>query len=241
VGDVVWARFRSPAGRLLERPVGELRGERLEEREPVWEPQRYKGRRAIATWWRLTDRARHAGCATLGALRAAEALEFDPQVVTFAAWPVRLGWSNKGGDDGWVPDFFARLTGGQAALVVCPPGGGTTPGWAATLDMLTAAGQQAGWGLRVHQDDGDAVAARNRQRLARWRHARLADPATAQVLHEMFARPRPFGEGVAASGLPQLPTLARGHHMIWNRQLLIDWSRPFLPARSLAWSARTVD
>ena len=87
----MWAQVRSRAGRLLERPVGALRGERLEDLEPVWQPQRYQGRQAIATWWRPAGQARHAGCATLGALEAALALEADPEVVTFAAWPVRLG------------------------------------------------------------------------------------------------------------------------------------------------------
>jgi hypothetical protein len=236
VGGVVWAQFRSPSGRLIERPVGQLRKEQLEKYEPVWQPERYKGRRAIATWWRLAGEARHAGCATLGALEAAVSLEFDPQVVTFAAWPVRLGWA--GSEDGYVPDFFARLTNGQGQLLVRRPGGGAAAGWAATLELLQTAGQEAGWQVRVHQEDADdEVAARNRQRLSRWRHARLADADTAQVLHQVFTRPRPLIDGVTASGLPKLPTVAKAHHLIWTRELLIDWTKPYVPARSLVWSA----
>ncbi|MFI1126889.1 TnsA-like heteromeric transposase endonuclease subunit [Streptomyces hygroscopicus] len=235
MGDAVWAQVRSSAGRVLERPVSALRRERLEDHEPVWTPERYRGRRAIATWWRVTDQARHAGCATLGALDAAVSLEFDPQVVAFAAWPVRLGWA--GSEAGYVPDFFVRLDDGQARLV-CRPGGGISSGWAATLELLEAAGRQAGWQVRVHEGAEDAVLAQNRQRLSRWRHARLADANTARVLHQVFARPRSFAAGVKASGLPELPTVAKGLHLIWSRGLLIDWTQPFVPARSLVWSPK---
>nr|WP_237539546.1 TnsA-like heteromeric transposase endonuclease subunit [Streptomyces sp. SID4951] len=229
------AQVRSRAGRLLERPAQGLRGEALEEHEPVWQPERYQGRRAIATWWHLAGQHRHAGCATLGALEAALSLEADPEVVTFASWPVRLGWA--GGDgDGYVPDFFARLNGGQARLLVCRPGDGTSDRWAATLKLLEAAGQQAGWQVRVHEGASEAVVTRNLQRLSRWRHTRLADADTARVLHEVFSRPRPLRDGVAASGLPELATVARALHLIWRRELLIDWSAPFVPARSLVWS-----
>ena len=235
MSDVVWAQVRSRAGRLLERPACELRQERLEEHEPVWQPERYQGRRAIATWWQLADQARHAGCATLGALEAAQSLEFDPQVVTFAAWPVRLSWA--GSRTGYVPDFFVRLEDGQARLLVCRPGDGVASSWGATLELLEAAGRQAGWQVRVYAGVEDAVVARNRQRLSRWRHARLEDADTARILHQVFARQRPFAEGVGASGLPELPTVAKALHLIWSRSLLIDWARPFVPARSLVWSA----
>ncbi|MEU1691237.1 TnsA-like heteromeric transposase endonuclease subunit [Streptomyces hirsutus] len=234
MGDVVWAQVRSRAGRLLERPVGELCREQLELHDPVWQPERYRGRRAIATWWRLADQARHAGCGTLRAREAALSLEFDPQVVTFAAWPVRLSWA--GGAPGHVPDFFVRQADGQATLLVCQPGDGTSSRWAQTLELLEAAGRQAGWGVRVYNGAEDAVVARNRQRLSRWRHTRLRDAETARILHDVFARPLPFAEGVRASGLPELPTVARALHLIWSRGLLIDWTKPFIPAHSLVWS-----
>ncbi|MFD3580507.1 TnsA-like heteromeric transposase endonuclease subunit [Streptomyces sp. NPDC058644] len=232
MSDVVWAQFRSPAGRLLERPVSQLHAERLEERQGVWEPPRYRGRRAITTWWRPADRPGHVGCATLGALEAALSLEFDAQVAAFASWPVRLRWAES--TDGYIPDFFARLYDGQARLLVRRPfGGAAGAGWKARLELVTAAGHQAGWRVRVH-DAEDAVVVRNRQRLARYRHARLADADTARVLHEVFARPRPFDEGIAASGLPPMATVARGLHLVWTGDLLIDWSTPFVPGRSLA-------
>ncbi|MFF9127972.1 TnsA-like heteromeric transposase endonuclease subunit [Streptomyces sp. NPDC014889] len=238
MAEVVWAQFRSPAGRLLERPVGQVRGERLEEREEVWRPARHRGRRAIATWWRPAGQAGHVGCATLQALQAAVALEFDPQVAAFAGWPVRLGWA--GSDQGYVPDFFVRLANGRARLVVCRSSGRAGAGWEETLRLLTAAGEQAGWEVRVYAGSDSDVAARNRQRLSRYRHARLADRDTAQTLHQAFARPRPFAEGVSASGLPELATVARGLHLIWTRELAIDWDAPFVPARSLVWSPREV-
>ncbi|MGW2785947.1 TnsA-like heteromeric transposase endonuclease subunit [Streptomyces populi] len=232
--DVVWAQVRSRAGRLLERPVRELGRERMEELDPVWEPERYQGRRAIATWWKLSDRSRHAGCATLGALEAAQSLEFDLQVVTFAAWPVRLNWAGRPGS--YVPDFFARLRDGSGRLLVCRPST-AGPRWAETLELVEVAGRQAGWQVREYAPAQDAVLAGNIKRLSRWRHTRLYDADAAQVLHQVFARPQPFLPGVKASGLPELPTVAKALHLIWSRSLLIDWTKPFVPARSLAWSA----
>lgn len=239
MAEVVRAQYRSPAGRLLERPVSQVRQEPLEERDEVWRPMRYQGRRAIATWWRPAEQVRHAGCATLGALEAAVALEFDPQVVSFAGWPVRLAW--EGSTQGYVPDFFARLKDGRARLVVCGPSDRATDGWQETSRLLEATGEQAGWEVRVHPGPDDAaVAAQNRQRLSRYRHARLADADTAHLLHQVFAQPRPFADGVRASGLPELTTVARALHLIWMRELLIDWSAPFAPARSLVWSPQGV-
>lgn len=238
VAEVVWAQFLSPAGRLLEKPVSQVRQERLEERGEVWSPTRYRGRRAIATWWRPAGQARHAGCATLGALEAAVSLEFDPQVVSFTGWPVRLAWA--GSAQGYVPDFFARLADGRARLLVCRPSERATSGWEETARLLEAAGEQAGWEVRVHPGADGTAAAVNRQRLSRYRHARLADADTARVLHQVFARPRPFADGVKASALPELATVARALHLVWVRELLIDWSAPFVPARSLVWSPQGV-
>ncbi|MFD5748956.1 TnsA-like heteromeric transposase endonuclease subunit [Streptomyces sp. NPDC127033] len=237
MNDVVWAQFRSCSGRLIERPVQQLREEKLEERAGVWEPPRYRGRRAITTWWRPVDRAGHVGCATLGALEAAISLEFDPQVTAFASWPVRL--FRAGSTDGYVPDFFARLRNGQACVLVRRPSGGAASGetWGRTLKLVAAAGAQAGWQVRVHEGD-DAVVTRNRQRLARYRHERMACPDTARVLREVFTRPRSFDGGIQASGLPRLSTAACGLHLIWRGELLIDWNRPFTPGRSLVWTRR---
>ncbi|MFJ4031516.1 hypothetical protein [Streptomyces griseoluteus] len=237
MAEVVWAQFLSPAGRLLERPLSQVRQERLEERAEVWRPTRYRGRRAIATWWRPAGQARLAGCATLGALEAALSLEFDPQVVSFTGWPVRLAWADS--SEGYVPDFFARLADGRARLLVCQKASErAADGRGETARLLVAAGEQAGWEVRVHPGAEGTAAAANRHRLCRYRHTRLADEDTARVLHRVFARPRPFAEGVAASAMPELATMARALHMIWVRELLIDWSTPFVPARSLAWSPR---
>ncbi|MFI1654783.1 TnsA-like heteromeric transposase endonuclease subunit [Streptomyces sp. NPDC020472] len=238
VSEVVWAQVLSRAGRLVERPVRELRGERLEEYEAVWQPPRYQGRRAIATWWRPADRARHVGCAHLGALGAAVSLEADRDVVAFASWPMRLHWADDAG--GYVPDFFVRLADGRARLLVCRPAGGSPQRWEAAAELLEAAGKQADWQVRVHEGTADPVVFSNLQRLSRWRHTRLADADTARVLRKVFAEPQPLAVGVRASGLPELPTVAKAHHLIWTRELLIDWSSPYMPHRSLVWAPEGV-
>lgn len=234
MGDVVWAEFHSPAGRLVRRPVSQVAREALEEREPVWRPVQYRGKRAIATWWRLADAARHAGCATLDALAAARWLDFDPEVATFTAWPLRLSWAD--GHGSYVPEFFARLSDGQGRLVVCVPGGRAGADWPQTLQLLDAVRRQAGWQVRVHTP-ADAVAAENQRRLSRYRHPRLADEDAAWRIHAVFAVPQCLAQGVAAAGLPRLSAMAQAHHLIWKRELLIDWSVPFVPDRSLVWSS----
>ncbi|WP_328842838.1 TnsA-like heteromeric transposase endonuclease subunit [Streptomyces sp. NBC_00258] len=234
MSDVVWAEFHSSAGRLVRRPVGQVQHEELEEREPVWKPVQYRGKRAIATWWRPAGAARHAGCATLEGLSAARSLDFDPEVAAFTAWPVQLSWADSHG--ACVPDFFARLTNGRARLVVRTPGGQAGADWLQTLRLLDAARRQAGWQLQVHTPP-DAVTAENQRRLSRYRHPRLADADAARLLHAVFATPMSLVQGVADSGLPDLSAVAQAHHLIWKRDLLIDWSVPFVPARSLVWSS----
>ncbi|MFE4956183.1 TnsA-like heteromeric transposase endonuclease subunit [Streptomyces sp. NPDC056653] len=238
MGEVVWAEFNSAAGRLRRQRAGEVCGEALETRKPVWKPVQYRGRRAIATWWRPAGSARHVGCAHLTALQTAQELEFDPQVVSFAAWPVRL--MSLDGGTVVVPDFFARLRSGEGCLVVCPPGGGfgDVPE-SAEMRLLNAACEQGGWQLRVGPAPSEVIAA-NRRRLSRYRHSRLADEQASQVLHAVFMRPQVLAEGIAASGLPRLSAMAQAHHLIWTRELLIDWERPFAPLSSPVWSAKAV-
>ncbi|MFJ8077038.1 TnsA-like heteromeric transposase endonuclease subunit [Streptomyces sp. NPDC096176] len=238
MGEVVWAEFNSAAGRLRRQRVGEVHGEALETRKPVWKPVQYRGKRAIATWWRPAEAALHVGCAHLTALQTAQELEFDPQVASFAAWPVRL--MSRDGGTVVVPDFFARLRSGQGCLVACPPVGETgNVQESAERQLLNAACEQAGWQLRVSPGPGEVVAA-NRRRLSRYRHPRLADAQAAQVLHAVFTRPQVLAEGIAASGLPRLSAMAQAHHLIWTRELLIDWERPFAPSSSPVWSATAV-
>lgn len=238
MGGAVWAEFNSAAGRLRRRPVAKVRGEALEWREPVWRPVQYRGKRSIGTWWRLADTPRHAGCANLGAWRAAQELDFDPLVATFASWPLRLGSPDSGCVA--VPDFFARLRSGEGCLVVCPPDAQQVRGkkWQEQMRLLQTAVGQTGWQLRVVSDAHPVVAA-NRRRLSRYRHARWADERAARVLHEVFAHPLSFAEGVASSGLPRLEATGRAHHLIWTQELVIEWERPFAPADSLVVSARS--
>ncbi|MFJ9765553.1 hypothetical protein ACIRUY_17225 [Streptomyces erythrochromogenes] len=239
MGGAVWAEFNSAAGRLKRCAVAEVRGEALEWREPVWRPVQYRGKRSIATWWRLADVPRHAGCANLGVWRAAQELDFDPSVATFASWPVRLGSPDNGCVA--VPDFFARLRSGEGCLVVCLSDAQQVQGgtWQERMRLLQTAAGETGWQLRVVSGAHPVVEA-NRRRLSRYRHARWADERTTRILHEVFARPLPFAEGIASSGLPRLEAAGRAHHLIWTQELVIDWERLFAPVDSLVVSARSV-
>ncbi|MET9378822.1 hypothetical protein ABZX98_32595 [Streptomyces sp. NPDC002992] len=160
-------------------------------------------------------------------------------MATFASWPLRLGSPDHGSVV--VPDFFARLRSGEGCLVVCPPQTREARGetWLGQMGLLQTAAGQTGWQLRGVSDI-DAVVAANRRRLSRYRHARWADERATRVLHEVFARPLPFAEGIESSGLPRLEATGRAHHLIWTQELVIDWERPFAPADSLVVSGRSV-
>lgn len=228
----VEAEFFEGRGRLARLPVQRAVGEPLEERGAVWEPRAHRGRRSILTWWWSSTTGRLVGCASLERQQVAVELDFDRQVVGFTHWPVRLWWSCGGEDRSLVADFVARTADGQRHVVVCPPAK-PGPGWGATVTVLRDACTAAGWRLRL-PGASTPVRAANLRRAAQYRHPRHQDDASEKALLEAFTRPRPLLEGVAATGLPAAPTLARAYHLVWAQRLSFDWEAPLLPTSVLA-------
>lgn len=234
----VEAQFLDVHGRRVTAPVKALAGEPLEERGSVWEPGSHRGRRGIATWWWAATTGKLVGCASLERQRAAVELDFDPAVVAFSGWPVRLAWTSDGERHELVADFVARTRDGGRALVVCPPGlwepQGTGPGWDEVEQVLQEACRRAGWQLRLPRP-GSRLRTANLLRAAHYRHPRHRDPETEQALLAAFARPRPLQEGAAASGLPTASALKRAYHLVWAQLLRFDWEQqPLLPTSIVA-------
>ncbi|MEU2389025.1 TnsA-like heteromeric transposase endonuclease subunit [Streptomyces sp. NPDC012461] len=220
---------RNGAGREVQVPAEQAGTVELLDREPVWVPLRHPSERSIVTYWWSATTSRHVGCRSLQRLSMAMLLDFHPQVSDFAAWTARLEWVERGRVRRFVPDFFVRTAQGATVVVACPSASGASKRWEKQRQVLEQACSAAGWQLgspRLPQ--GHALT--NLRWVARYRHPRNADEAVQHRLLAAFARPRPLLDGVEACGVPRLTALPRLYHLLWRRELSLDWSVPLNPA-----------
>jgi hypothetical protein len=66
--------------------------------------------------------------------------------------------------------------------------------------------------------------------VSRYRHPRYADAAMKRALLDTFKAPVGLLEGLENAGLPPLQTLPRLYHLMWRRELRMDWSISLGPA-----------
>ncbi|MFE0824249.1 TnsA-like heteromeric transposase endonuclease subunit [Streptomyces sp. NPDC058847] len=220
---------RNSAGREVQVPAEQAGTVEMFDREPVWVPLRHPSERSIVTYWWAATTGKHVGCRSLQRLSMAMLLDFHPRVSDFAAWTARLEWTERGHTRRFVPDFFVRTARGATVVVSCPPASGASGRWEKQRKVLEQACEAAGWQLgspRLPQ--GHALA--NLQWVARYRHPRYADEAVEQQVLAAFSRPRPLLEGVEGCGVPRLAALPRLYHLLWRRELSVDWSVPLNPA-----------
>lgn len=133
-----------------------------------------------------------------------------------AGRPVRLLWRNSRGlVRSWVPQLFARYRDGTALLADCPsrPDAGGERALAAAEAVRTAC-QDIGWSYRRLPPLDEALAA-NLKWLAGYRHPRhRGRTGLLEAVVDVFARPRPLVEGVAAAGDP-IEVLPAAFHALW--------------------------
>jgi hypothetical protein len=225
--QVVHARA---SGRGTERvPASEAGGLEVTRLEPVWRPLRHPSERSIVTlWWAATTRSL-VGCRSMDRLSMAMVLDFNPHVVDLSAWTAKLVWTDRGRPRTIVPDFFVGTAAGKTLVVHCPPAVGPTRRWARQQEILHEAAAATGWQVATPRLPTPTALA-NLRWVARYRHPRYGDRDVEQALLAAFAHAQPLQEGVRATGLPRLTTLPRLYHLIWKRQLRMDWSRPLGPA-----------
>ncbi|MEU6182957.1 MULTISPECIES: TnsA-like heteromeric transposase endonuclease subunit [Streptomyces] len=219
---------RNGAGREVQVPADQAGVVELLDREPVWVPLRHPSERSIVTYWWSATTGKHVGCRSLQRLSVAMLLDFHPHVTDFAAWTARLEWSERGRARRFVPDFFVRTAQGATVVVACPPASGPGGRWERQRQVLEQACQETGWQLgspRVPQ--GGALA--NLRWVARYRHPRNADREVEEKLLAAFARPLSLMDGVQATGMPRLAVLPQLYHLLWRRQLTMNWSVPLGP------------
>ena len=221
--------FNETGDRRVTTPVARAGGVPLARREAVWQPSRHPAERSVTTLWWAATTGRLVGCRSLDRLTMAMVLDFNPAVVELQAWSAQLRWQEKGRARTLVPDFFVRTAQGATVVVSCPPTAGPSQRWARQVEVLKEACAEAGWQMGTPRLP-TAMALANLRWVARYRHPRCHDPAVARSLRAVFAQPRPLAEGVRATGLPKLSTLPRLYHLLWRRELGIDWSRALGPA-----------
>jgi hypothetical protein len=147
-------------------------------------------------------------------------MDFDLDIVAFAAQPFWLQWHDGKRQRRHAPDYFARRDDGTGVVVDCRPVGRISPRDAAVFHATRRACSAVGWHyVLVHAHDPVVVA--NVRWLAAYRHPRHHDPQTATTLLEVFAQPMPLLAGAGRVGDPigVLPVLC---HLLWTGRLRVD-------------------
>lgn len=230
----VRVRHRDDLGRERLVPAAALRGAPVE-RWPVLNEQRpYKGRKSkVSQWWSSTTK-KDILCRSKEHAYAAMFLDRDPDIAYLGSASLQVECAQ---DDGMVvvePAFLARTVGGQQLFYLyCPAGRDPEEReWA----LARAAADEAGWQVRAAQAPAGQLR-RNIYIVSQFRHDEYCDEAAKDVLLEVFASPRPAGEGADAAGLPPGQGRARCWHLLWTGALATDWERPLTPD-SMVWAAR---
>ncbi|KQY39652.1 transposase [Nocardia sp. Root136] len=185
---------------------------------PVFRGQRHNP----GLYWSATT-SRHVGYESWLERDEAMALDFDPDVVGYAAQPFWLFWHDGQRTRSHAPDFFARRADGTGVVIDCRPTTRIKPRDEAAFSITQQACTEAGWVYR-RVAEHDPVWLSNVQWLGGYRHPRHRIDPTAAALTAAFARPRPLIEGVRSVGDPVaiMPVL---HHLMWSRELVADLSQ----------------
>lgn len=112
-------RFVDAEGLERQEPLEDCLLEPFEAAQPVRPMPSYWGQRNWPGWYWSATTGRHIGYESWLERDHAIALDFDPDVVAFAAKPCRLLLRVDGRVCWHVPDFFARNANGTAKVVDC--------------------------------------------------------------------------------------------------------------------------
>ena len=116
-------------------------------------------------------------------------LDFDPDVVGFAAQPFWLLWTAPEGKPcAHAPDYFARSAGGSALVMDCRPADRIKPRDADAFAVTRAACELVGWRYEVAGSPSPVVVG-NVRWLSGYRHPRHDLPPVAAALQAAFAAP----------------------------------------------------
>ncbi|EWM09700.1 hypothetical protein KUTG_00004 [Kutzneria sp. 744] len=190
---------------------------------PVRRFPSYKGQRHyIGQWWTATT-STLVGFESWLERDRLMLLDFDPDTVSLASQPFWLFWTTAGGRSrSHAPDYFARLTDGNALVLDCRPLDRIKPKDEVAFEATRAACELLGWRYEIVGAPPEMLLA-NIRWLAGYRHPRHDLPVVAETLRAVFSRPMPLLDGAEAAGDPiaVLPVL---FHLLWRQELVADLS-----------------
>jgi hypothetical protein len=202
----------------------EAAGHRFEDGAPVRTFPSYKGQRNWPGWWWSATMRAHVGYESWLERDHAMMLDFDPDIVAFAAQPFWMSLQVDGTLRSHAPDFFVRHRNGSATVIDCRPDERIKPSDAAVFAATRHACEQVGWSYAR----SGAVAgeqAENVRWLAGYRQARFWVASTVERLLAVFAVPRPLMDGVSWCG-PSAAVLPVLYHLMWCHRLSADLATP---------------
>ena len=205
---------------LLEDCAQEL----FEAGPPVRSFPSYRGQRNWPGWWWSATTGEHVGYESWLERDHAMALDFDREVVAFAAQPFWLLFPIDGRRRSHAPDFFVRHRDGSATVIDCRPDDRIKPRDAVVFAATASACARVGWSYR-RVGALPAVLAQNLRWLSGYRQPRFAVDSTVERLRATFAISRPLLDGASWCG-PSAAVLPVLFHLLWHGQLRADLSIP---------------
>lgn len=237
-GDEALTAFELDFLREGERrrlPLGASWQVSFEAVEPV-RPFRWdKSTAGFAGWYYSATTRDHVGYESWLERDRLILLDRDPQVSAISSQPFWLHWHDGRRQRRHAPDYFVRLSEGQARVVDVRAEEDmderTREAFAAIERACAAVGWQFEWVGRP-----DPVFMANVRWLARYRRARSGRPSEAAGhLLEVFSEPKGLWEGAELVGdrIQVLPVL---FHLLWLGKLETDLSGGLLETGSLVWA-----
>lgn len=214
------------------QPVGpDLAGVRLERALPAREFVSWPGKRNYeGLWWSSTTRA-HVGFESLLERDALLWFDWDTDAVAISSQPLAFLWP-KGtpGHKSHVPDYFVRLADGDGKVVDVRSEAHQSKKALAQFALTREVCDVVGWQYEVWPALPIGMAESLRW-LAGYRQDRCApSPETHDRILAAFTNGSSLGEGVAQvsqfADVPAEIVLANVYHLLWDRTLTADLTRP---------------
>jgi hypothetical protein len=227
--------FVGTDGRACREPLSDCAAVPFESAAAVRLFPSFRGQRNWPGLWWSATMGRHVGYESWLERDHAMLLDFDPEVVGFAAQPFRLLFhSEQGNPRSHPPDYFARRADGSAVVLDCRPDDRIEPRDAEAFAATERACALVGWDYR-RVGAAVPVLVENVRWLAGYRHPRFLNPPMDEALIRGFADRRPLLEGAETAGRP-LTVLPVLFHLLWRGRLQTALSVP-LSETSMVWTA----
>lgn len=212
--------FLDTESREVRVPLYEVLAVSLEEAAPVRSFPSYRRQRSYPGWYFSATTNGHVPYESWLERDTAMDLDFDREIVGYAAQPFWLFWPGTDRVRSHAPDFFARTVDGTGVVVDCRPADRIRPRDADAFRATAQACAEVGWRYRLITEH-EPVRLGNLRWLAGYRHRRCLNARLVQSLLAAFVEPQPLMAGARAVGDPTavLPSV---FHLLWSGQLHVD-------------------